>query len=107
MSRKLPLTRNARGDSPWRYVFIRTGARYGAVNTLDDWGQPRDFVTSGLTDEEQRRVALSGRALKLTSTEYELLRVLSLNAGRVSTYATLQRRVWGRHHHGASKLVRA
>ncbi len=66
------------------------------------------FTLGELTiNYDRRRVALSGRPVKLTATEYELLRVLSLNAGRVSTYATLQRRVWGRHHHGASKLVRA
>ena len=56
---------------------------------------------------ELRRVALAGRPLELTATEYELLRVLSLNAGRVSTYATLLRRVWGRRHCGDLKLVRA
>ncbi len=34
-----------------------TGARYGAIATLDEAGQPEDFVTSGLTDEEHRRLA--------------------------------------------------
>ena len=34
-----------------------TGARYGAVATLDDSGQPRDFVTSGFTPDERRQLA--------------------------------------------------
>ena len=33
--------------------------------------------------------------MELTATEYELLRVLSLNAGRVLTYQALLRQVWG------------
>ena len=33
-----------------------TGARYGLIATVDEAEQPRDFVTSGLTPEEHRRV---------------------------------------------------
>ena len=32
-----------------------TGARYGVITLLDESGQVRDFVTSGLTQEEHRR----------------------------------------------------
>ncbi len=45
---------------------------------------------------DQRRVTVGGRRLELTATEYELLRVLSQNAGRVLTYDRLSRTVWGR-----------
>ena len=34
-----------------------TGARYGAIATIDETGTPRDFVTSGFTEEEHRRLA--------------------------------------------------
>ena len=44
---------------------------------------------------EQRRVTVAGRPMELTVTEYELLRLLSLNAGRVLTYETLMEQVWG------------
>ena len=43
---------------------------------------------------EQRAVTLAGRPVELTATEYEVLNALSLSAGRVLTYAALQRRVW-------------
>ena len=33
-----------------------TGARYGVIVTINDLGQPQDFVTSGLTPEEQERL---------------------------------------------------
>ena len=32
---------------------------------------------------KERRVTVAGREVELTATEYDLLRVLSLNAGRV------------------------
>ncbi len=33
-----------------------TGARYGAIATIDDAGVPHDFVTSGFTAEEHRKL---------------------------------------------------
>ena len=66
------------------------------------------FTLGELTiNYDRRSAALAGRPLKLTATEYELLRVLSLNAGKVSTYDTLLRRVWGRRDRGDLKLLRA
>ena len=45
-------------------------------------------------DYDQRRVTVAGRRVELTATEYELLRVLAQDAGRVLTHETLLRRVW-------------
>ena len=55
---------------------------------------------------DERRVTLAGRAVELTVTEYELLRALSLNAGRVSTYDALLRRVWDGRDYADENLVR-
>ena len=44
---------------------------------------------------EQRRVQVAGRPVQLTATEFDLLRVLSVNAGRVLTNEALLRQVWG------------
>ena len=46
-------------------------------------------------DYERRLVSVAGRPVRLTPTEYELLRVLSVNAGRVVTYESLLRQAWG------------
>ena len=54
----------------------------------------------------QRRVTVVGRPVQLTATEFALLHVLSVNAGRVSTYDSLLRQVWGGRSAGDSKLVR-
>ncbi len=57
-------------------------------------------------DYEGRQVTVAGRPLELTATEFGLLRVLSVNAGRVVTYDSLLRQVWGRPEHGDPYLVR-
>ena len=56
---------------------------------------------------EQRRVTMAGRPVQLTATEYEMLRVLAVDAGRVVTYDSLIRRVWAGRDTGDSRLVRA
>ena len=59
--------------------------------------RPGAFVLGELRVRyDQRRVTLAGRTVKLTVTEYDLLRVLSQSAGRVVSYAHLLRTVWGR-----------
>ncbi len=57
--------------------------------------QPEPFALGELAIHyEQRRVTVAGRQVELTAKEFDLLRVLSLNAGRVVTYETLLRQVW-------------
>ena len=71
---------------------------------------PEPFLLGELAIRyEQRRVSVAGRPVELTTTEYELLRVLSLHAGRVLTYGSLLRQAWGRRNWGSGdpKLVHA
>ena len=64
-------------------------------NALHRHAQPEPFALGELAiDYRRRRVTVAGNAVELTPTEYELLRVLSLEAGRPVTYDTLLRRVW-------------
>jgi len=48
-------------------------------------------------DLGRRQVSVAGRPVHLTPTEFELLRVLAVSAGRPVTHTTLLRRVWGDH----------
>ena len=65
------------------------------------------FVLGDLViDYEQRLVSVAGRPVRLTPKEYGLLRLLSLNAGRVMTYASLLRQVWGAGDNGDTGPVR-
>ena len=77
-----------------------------ALRRTDDPPQPFELGDLAIHYAE-RRVTLAGRPLRLTATEYELLRVLSVNAGRVNTYESLLRRVWGGRNSGDFRPVRA
>ena len=69
--------------------------------------RPAPFVLGALAiDYGSRRVTVAGRQADLTATEYALLRVLSLNAGRVVPYDMLLRQVWGGRNHAGPNLVR-
>ena len=68
---------------------------------------PEPFVLGELAiDYARRQVSVAGRPVRLTVTEYELLRVLSVNAGGVSTYGSLLRQVWGKADTGDPEPVR-
>ena len=55
---------------------------------------------------EQRRVQVAGRPVQLTATEFDVLRVLSVNAGRVLTNEAILWQVWGGRDAGDAKLLR-
>ena len=48
-------------------------------------------------DLGRREVRLAGASVHLTPTEYEVLRVLALHAGKPVTHTSLLRQVWGEH----------
>ncbi|MXX33270.1 MAG: response regulator [Gemmatimonadetes bacterium] len=76
-------------------------------STLGRSAEATPFVSGELCIRyDTREVSLAGRPLELTATEYGLLRVLSLNAGRVVTRDTLLRQVWGRRARHKSEAVR-
>ena len=69
--------------------------------------EPQPFVLGALAiDYERRRVTVGGKAVDLTATEFELLRLLSLHAGRVVAFETLLRRVWAKRENPNANLVR-
>ncbi len=69
--------------------------------------RPEPFALGELAIHyEERRVTVAGRQVDLTAKEYELLSVLSLNAGRVVAYDALLRRVWSGSEAGGIDLVR-
>ena len=68
-------------------------ARVGAAIRARAGSAP--FVLGALAiDYARRRVTVDGRAVALTATEYEILCILSVNAGRVVTSESLLRQAW-------------
>jgi two-component system KDP operon response regulator KdpE len=57
-------------------------------------------------DLGRRLVTAGGVEVQLTPTEYDLLRVLALNAGKVVTHHQLLREVWGMSYEGETHLLR-
>ena len=71
-------------------------------------GTPEPYRMGELAiNYDERRVSLAGRPVSLTATEYDLLSALSANAGRVSTYDYLLRRVWRSRRGASPPAVRA
>ena len=69
---------------------------------------PSAVVEAGAlrVDFDRRQVTLDGAEVRLTPTEFDLLKVLVVNAGRVLTHGYLLRTVWGPEYEGESQLLR-
>ena len=57
-------------------------------------------------DYDEHHVTVADRPVDLTATEYKLLRMLAVEAGRVLTYDALTRRIWGGRNPDNTSLVR-
>lgn len=57
--------------------------------------QPVIEVNQLRIDLERRQVSVSGREILLTPTEYDILRLLAQNLGKVITHRQLLQNVWG------------
>ena len=85
---------------------IRVALRHAAArgNTT-----PGDAVfRSGelVVDFAARTVAVAGREVHLTPTEYEVLKYLAMHAGKVVTHRTLLRAVWGPQYEDEAHYLR-
>jgi two-component system, OmpR family, KDP operon response regulator KdpE len=56
-------------------------------------------------DLERREVSLGGAIVRLTPKEYELLRYLAANAGKLITHRMLLRAVWGAEYEDARQYL--
>jgi two-component system KDP operon response regulator KdpE len=59
-----------------------------------------------VVDLATRRVTVKGREVKLTVTEYNLLRLLVRHAGKVLTHRQILREVWGQGHDDHTHYLR-
>ena len=65
------------------------------------------FATDELQVDLARRVVMvAGQEVQLTPTEYDVLRVLVVNAGKVLTHHQLLRQVWGAGYDGETHILR-
>jgi two-component system KDP operon response regulator KdpE len=59
-----------------------------------------------MLDIGRRKVMVKGNEIKLTPTEYEILKYLALQAGRVTTHRQLLRAIWGPNFEGETHYLR-
>lgn len=76
-------------------VALRHAARAGATAGTTAAVAARFEVAGLIIDRQSRRVTVDGHEVHLTPTEYEVLKFLATNAGRVITHRSLLRGVWG------------
>jgi len=93
------------------FSTIELMARLRAITRIQkmESGQTDEvvFVQDGLKlDYASRKVELHGQPLKLTRKEYDLLRLLTRNAGKVLTHDFLLREVWGPAQADQSQYLR-
>jgi two-component system KDP operon response regulator KdpE len=82
---------------------IRVALRHGSSHRPS---QP--VISSGPVkiDLERRAVAVRGEAVHLTPTEYDLLKYLATNAGKIVTHPMTLRAVWGGNYSGDTAILR-
>ncbi len=69
-------------------------------------GEPVYTMDDLTVDLSKRLVTLGGMEVSLTPTEYDLLRMLVINAGKVITHQQLLRQIWGGNYEDEMHLLR-
>ena len=62
-------------------------------------------VADMIIDYDYRRITVAGSEIKLTQTEYNVLELLSMHAGKVMTYSEINKKVWGYSDSGSVKKL--
>jgi two-component system KDP operon response regulator KdpE len=68
-------------------------------------GEPVITIGELVVDLQKRAVSVGGKPVHLTPHQYELLRLLALNEGKLLTQRTLLQEVWGPGYDGAANLL--
>jgi two-component system KDP operon response regulator KdpE len=82
---------------------LRVALRHAAGPAADSTGRLKAGALE--LDATRHAVTVAGRPLDLTPREFEILRVLLANAGRLVTKGKLLREVWGAAYQGADSYV--
>jgi len=82
---------------------LRVALRHGAGPSAD--GEARLAAGPLVLDAARHEVRLDGRIVELTPREFEILRVLLANAGRLVTKGRILRSVWGTSYQDEDSYV--
>lgn len=79
-------------------VRMLTGENSGAFGAVYQ-------VDNLIIDCERRIVSIGGKEVKLTQTEFNILTLLAQHRGKMLTYSTIIRRIWGSMDEGSIKKL--
>ena len=91
---------------PFDTAELLARVRAAQRRSLTETGEPVFQSGPLVVDFAVRQVKLNGVEVKLTPTEYSLLRVLVQNAGKVVTHRQLLRTVWGEKAESQAQYLR-
>lgn len=78
-----------------RMLVGESGGSFGSVYRISDL----------VIDCERRIITIGGSEVKLTQTEFNILTLLAQHRGKMLTYATIIRRIWGSMDEGSIKKL--
>lgn len=78
-------------------------SRYSGVG--EKQVRQRFQVYDMVIDYERRRILVDKEEIKLTQTEYNIVELLSVHAGRVLTYSEIIKKIWGYSDDGSVKKL--
>lgn len=85
---------------------VRAALRNSRIRQGGENGIKSKFCLQDLEiDYEARQVAAYGEKVKLTQTEYNIVELLSIYAGRVLTYTEIVKKIWGYSDSGSIKKL--
>lgn len=82
-------------------VALRS-SRYASANASSGG---RFILHDMVIDYDRRQVTIKGEIIRLTQTEYNILALLSVRAGKVMTYAAIIKTIWGATDDGSVKKL--
>jgi two-component system KDP operon response regulator KdpE len=91
---------------PFDTAELLARVRAAQRRSLKESGEPVFKAGALCVDFSSRQVKLDRKEIKLTPTEYSLLRVLVQNAGKVVTHRQLLRTVWGEKAESQAQYLR-
>ncbi len=85
---------------------VRATLRNSRQRVMGDNQIRSKYVVKDLViDYEFRRITVGGQEVRLTQTEYNIVELLSIYAGRVLTYSEINKKVWGYADCGSIKKL--
>lgn len=89
------------------FARIRTAIRHHGASQFPQEAERPAYSRDGLVIDCQRRlVTLHGEAVHLTQIEYKLVSLLAMHAGRVLTYRTILKEIWGPYADTDNQILR-